>query len=434
MGELAGKVAFVTGGGSGVGEATSRAFAAAGAQVVVAAQHEANAKVVADSIGESGGEALAVGFDTSDEAQVAEAFEAAVRRFGGIDILHNNAAITSPAFLMRDGMIHELDVDLWDQTMAVNLRGYMLCTKYSLPHMLGRGGGVVINTASGAGMQAEVMRSSYGTSKAAVIGFTRNVATQYGKQGIRCVAVVPGLIMTPTVIANMPPPMIAMMKRHHLTPELPTPEDIANAVLFLASDRANFITGIAVPVDGGFSVHSPSYADELMFYAGASGATAAAVAETFRAALAARGRPLTADDAALLAGAVTDGVAWHGAPSGSAWGNDELVKRWSDISGQGDGKTQVEVVDVYADDKHVIGVLDVSAAGGRPHDPPGEPLPPRHAGQGDRGLVDAERRRDPRGAREWRAGARASQRGSVPCRRGSPCAQYLRRRRPRADR
>jgi ketosteroid isomerase-like protein len=155
-----------------------------------------------------------------------------------------------------------------------------------------------------------------------------------------------------------------MMQRHHLTPELPAPEDIANAVLFLASDRAKFITGIAVPVDGGFGIHSPSYADELAFYAAASGVTAAGVAETVGAALASRGGALTADDAALLGGAVTEGVVWHGAPGGSTWGYDELVKRWSDISRQGDGTTQVEVVDVYADDKHVIGVVEVSQAGG----------------------------------------------------------------------
>ncbi len=364
MAELEGKVAFVTGGGSGIGEATSRAFAAAGARVVVAAQHEANAKVVADSIKESGGEALPVGFDTSDEAQVTTAVDAAVRAFGGIDILHNNAAITSVAFMMRDGMIHELDVELWDQTMAVNLRGYMLCTKHCLPHMLARGGGVVVNTASGAGMQAEVVRSAYGTSKAAVIGFTRNVATQYGKQGIRCVAVVPGLIMTPTVAANMPPPMIAMMRRHHLTPEIPVPEDIANAVVFLASDRAAFITGVAVPVDGGFSVHSPSYADELAFYAAGSGAAAAAVADTFRAALAARTRPIGADETALLEGAVSDGVVWRGAPTGSTWGRDDLVTHWNELASHGQGTTQVAVADVYADDTHVVGVLEISAAGG----------------------------------------------------------------------
>src|SRR4051794_12387672 len=365
MSELEGKVAFVTGGGSGIGEATARAFAAAGASVVVAAQHEANAKLVTDSIAAGGGKALPVGFDTSVEAQVAEAVDAAVRAFGGIDILHNNAAITGVGFMMRDGMIHELDVELWDQTMAVNLRGYMLCTKHCLPHMLARGGGVVVNTASGAGLQAELVRSAYGTSKAAVIGFTRNVATQYGKQGIRCVAVVPGLVMTPTVAANMPPPMIAMMQRHHLTPGIPVPQDVADAVLFLASDRASFITGIAVPVDGGFGIHSPSYADELAFYAAGSGAAAAATVETFRGVLASRGRELGADDTALLGGAISDGVVWHGAPNGSTWGRDELLVRWNELGNHGRQDVSVKVVEVYADATHVIGVVEVSGPGGR---------------------------------------------------------------------
>ena len=131
-----------------------------------------------------------------------------VERFGGIDILHNNAAITSVDFMMRDGMIHELDVDLWDQTMAVNVRGYMLCAKHAIPLDARRGGGVIVNTSSGAGMQGEVVRAAYGTSKTAVIGFTRNVATQYGKMGIRCVCVVPGMTMTDTVAENVPPQLL----------------------------------------------------------------------------------------------------------------------------------------------------------------------------------------------------------------------------------
>jgi NAD(P)-dependent dehydrogenase (short-subunit alcohol dehydrogenase family) len=272
MAELDGKVALVTGAASGIGEATARAMASAGAKVVVAGLHEAGAKAVAASIAETGAEAVGVAFDTSVEAEVAAGVAAAMQAFGGIDILHNNAAITSVDFMMRDGMIHELDVDLWDQTMAVNVRGYMLCTKHVVPMMLARGGGVIINTASGAGLQAELVRSAYGTSKAAVIGFTRNVATQYGKMGIRCVAVVPGLTMTPTVAANVPQPMIDMMKRHSLLRELARPEDVANTIVFLASDGAAAITGVTIPIDAGFSVHSPSFADEAaMWGAGAGG-------------------------------------------------------------------------------------------------------------------------------------------------------------------
>jgi NAD(P)-dependent dehydrogenase (short-subunit alcohol dehydrogenase family) len=365
MGELDGKVAFVTGAASGIGEASARALAAAGARVVVAAQHEERAKVVADSIAETGAEATAVGFDTSDEAQVVAAVAAAQKAFGGIDILLNNAAITSVEFMMRDGMIHELDVGLWDRTMAVNVRGYMLCAKHVIPAMLERSGGVIVNTASGAGMQAEVTRSAYGTSKAAVIGFTRNVATQYGKLGIRCVAVVPGLIMTATVAANMPPPMIEMMRRHHLTPEIATPEDIANAVVFLASDRAAFITGAVIPVDGGFSIHSPSYADEMAMYAAASGADTAAMVEGFRSALEARGRAILEDaDTAAIQAVLADSAVWQGGRNGGAWGKDEIISGWNGKKGA------VEVVDVYADGTHVVGVLELSAPEGGEDRPP----------------------------------------------------------------
>jgi len=361
MGELDGKVAIVTGAASGIGEASARALAAAGAKVVVTALHEARAKVVADSIAETGAETLALGFDTSDEGQVAEAVEAVVQAFGGIDILHNNAAITSVEFMMRDGLIHELDVDLWDQTMAVNVRGYMLCTKHVVPEMLARGSGVIVNTSSGAGLQGEAVRSAYGTSKAAVIGFTRNVATQYGKLGIRCVAVVPGLTTTETVAANVPPPMLEMMRRHTLTPELARPEDVANAVVFLVSDRAAAITGVTIPVDGGFSVHGPSYADEAAMWAAASGAEAAATAEKFRRVLELRAHATAEDtDAALLADAVTADVTWHGTGSGK----DELADRWNALA-RSAGSPQVEVLDVYADATHVVGLLSVSSGGGQ---------------------------------------------------------------------
>ncbi len=366
VGEFAGKVAVVTGAASGIGEASARVLAAAGARVVVAAQHEERAKAVADSIAATGAEAFAVGFDTSSEAEVKAGIEAAVEAFGGIDILVNNAAITSVDFMLRDGMIHELDVELWDQTMAVNVRGYMLCVKHVVPSMLIRGGGVIVNMASGAGMQGELVRAAYGTSKAAVIGFTRNVATQYGKLGVRCVAVVPGLVMTPTVAANMPPAMIEMMRRHHLTPELPGPEDVANVIAFVASDRAAFITGVAVPVDGGFSVHGPSYADEVAMWAAGAGAESAARSERFERVLAARGRTTAdPDDATLFADLFADDVVWHGAAGESTTGRDGVVERWNALARQGLSAEMGDGDVVHADDTHVVGVLEVANGHGR---------------------------------------------------------------------
>ena len=365
MGDLSGKVAIVTGSASGIGEATVRALAAAGAKVVVTAQHEDRANAVAESIAATGAEAMGVGFDTSDEVQVKNGIEKVVARFGGIDILHNNAALTNPQVMMQDGMIHQLDTGLWDQTMAVNVRGYMLCTKHVLPHMLARGGGVVINTASGAGMQGEATRPAYGTSKAAIIGFTRSVATQYGKMGVRAVTIMPGLTMTSTVATNVPAPMLEMMKRHHLTTELPGPDAVANAVVFLASDKAAFITGAVIPVDGGFSVHGPSYADDMAMFAVFSGAQARATAETFRRALDARTRQSRADgDAEALGAALAVNAIWHGAAgqgAETAFGREEIQRRW----GAGPSGARVGEV-VYADGTHVVGVLEYPGNDGAP--------------------------------------------------------------------
>jgi NAD(P)-dependent dehydrogenase (short-subunit alcohol dehydrogenase family) len=265
MAELEGKAAIVTGAASGIGAASARAMAAAGATVAVADIDEAGASQVAESIRDSGGQAIAVAVDVADERQVEAMVECSVNSFGGLDILHNNAAITNADFLQRDQAIHELDTSVWDQSMTVNLRGCMLGVKYAVPHMLSCGG-VIINTTSGAGLLSEFRRAAYGTSKAAIVGFTRNVATQYGKQNIRCVAVSPGAVLTPAMEAYVPPEMIEMLKRHNLLPRLGRPEDIADAVVFLASDRASFITGVTLAVDGGITSHIGTYADEVMMH------------------------------------------------------------------------------------------------------------------------------------------------------------------------
>jgi NAD(P)-dependent dehydrogenase (short-subunit alcohol dehydrogenase family) len=267
---LAGRSALVTGGGSGIGAASARTLAREGAKVAVVDIVGESAEAVAASIREAGGSALAVQADVADEDQVRDMVAAAVKAHGGLGILHNNAALTSPEVNMADGFVADMSYDLWNDIMRTNLGGYFLGAKHAIPHMLAAGGGVIINTASGAGLQGELMRPGYGTSKAAIIGLTRNIAAQYGKQGIRCVTVAPGLILTPGLKANLPDEAQQMLLSHHLTPALGEPEDVAELVAFLASDAARVITGTTIPVDGGFGSHTASFADETRLMAGAA--------------------------------------------------------------------------------------------------------------------------------------------------------------------
>jgi NAD(P)-dependent dehydrogenase (short-subunit alcohol dehydrogenase family) len=262
-GLLDGRVAIVTGAASGIGRATAHALAAAGAAVVVADLAGDGAKRVADEVEAAGGRALAQPVDVADEASVVAMIEAALERFGRLDVLHNNAAATDPALLGGDLELTDMDVSVWDRTLEVNLRGPMLGCKHAIPHMLERGSGAIVNTSSAAGLAGDLVRAAYGASKAGLDSLTRYVATQYGKRGIRCNAIAPGVIETPALAANVPREQIDAYERSHLTPRLGRPEDIARAVVFLASDDAAFITGQVISVDGGLLAHHPSYSDFL---------------------------------------------------------------------------------------------------------------------------------------------------------------------------
>jgi NAD(P)-dependent dehydrogenase (short-subunit alcohol dehydrogenase family) len=263
MAELDGKVAIVTGSAQGIGEASVRALAAAGAKVVVADLNVEGAENVAESLVRAGSEAIAVAVDVSEEEDVTRLAATTIERYGGIDILHNNAALLSLEVILADGIVHEMDVALWDRVMAVNVRGYMLCAKHAIPSMLERGGGVIINSVAGREGQGLLNQSAYLTSKSALIGFTQTVATQYGKQGIRCLGVLPSVIRTPPLAELLPETAVQLLTEHHLLDRVGVPEDIANVVVFLASDRASFMTGSIIPVDGGFMAHTPPYADQL---------------------------------------------------------------------------------------------------------------------------------------------------------------------------
>lgn len=260
-GRLAGRVAIVTGAASGIGRATASALAREGAAVVVADLNADGAKRVAAEIEAAGGRAFGQATDVSSEPSVVAMVAAAVERFGGLDVLHNNAALVDPAVMGADGEVASLSLDTFERTLAVNLRGPLLGCKHAIPRMLERGGGVIVNTSSVAALAGDLVRTAYGISKAGLDALTRYVATQYGKRGIRCNSIAPGVIATPALAANVTPELIAVYERSHLTPRLGRPEDIAEVVVFLATDAAAFITGQVLSVDGGLLAHHPAVAE-----------------------------------------------------------------------------------------------------------------------------------------------------------------------------
>ena len=255
MGRVDGKVAIVTGGAGGIGEATARALAREGASVAVLDIDGEGAARVAETIGASGGAAIGVQADLSEENDVASAIKSVVANFGRLDVLHNNAALTESDFLSRDTRVTELSLDVWERTISVNLRSQMLTCKHSIPEMARNGGGSFINMSSGASLKGDRTRTAYGVSKAGVNTLTMYVAAGHGKQGVRVNTIVPGLILTDAVRAHLTEDMLEGLGRSTLTPYIGQPDDIANLVVFLASEESRYITGQMIIIDGGMSAH-----------------------------------------------------------------------------------------------------------------------------------------------------------------------------------
>jgi NAD(P)-dependent dehydrogenase (short-subunit alcohol dehydrogenase family) len=257
------KIAIVTGGGSGIGAATARLLAAEGAAVTVADIDEAAAGALVDEIRSAGGTARAQRADVADP-EAAEAMVAGtVAAFGGLDILHNNAAVIDLNRVDQD--LVTMDLATWDRVLAVNLTGPMLGCRFAIPALLERGGGSIVNTASAAAFYGSDSLAAYGVSKAGIVSLTRSVATAYGEQGIRCNAVAPGVVVAHEVQDALGGPMgdrLRGITTSHLVGRLGYPEEIAAAVAFLASDDAAFVTGEVLRVDGGFTAHSPTYATD----------------------------------------------------------------------------------------------------------------------------------------------------------------------------
>ena len=245
------KVTIVTGGGAGIGRGIAERFGQEGARVVIAEVDAAAGESAARSIREAGGEALFVRTDVSDEAQVQAMVHAALNQYARIDVLCNNAAI-----LMFEGEMpaHELSNEVWDRTMAVNLRGYWLCSKYAIPPMLQQGSGSIIHVASPTGMFGFTRLTAYSTSKGGVIGLMRAMAADYGPLHIRVNALVPGTIDTPMNAAGLADPA---MRAHYadIAPakRLGQPKDLAGMAVFLASEDSEYCVGGIFTVDGGLT-------------------------------------------------------------------------------------------------------------------------------------------------------------------------------------
>ncbi|MBB5405909.1 glucose 1-dehydrogenase [Paraburkholderia youngii] len=259
MRRLEGKVAVVTGAGAGIGKACAEAMAREGARVVVADIDAASAAACAAHICSHSGEALAVGTDIADEGDVAVLFETTARHFGGLDLLVNNASAMQ--LTPRDRAILDLDLTVWDQTLATNLRGTLLCCRRGIEYMLARGGGVIVNMSSCQGLSGDTAQTAYAASKAAMNMLSLSLATQYGHAAIRCNAVAPGLVMTERLAAKLDDAMQRHLMRHQLLPRVGCPNDVAALVVFLLSDDAAFITGQVICIDGGMLAHVPTYAD-----------------------------------------------------------------------------------------------------------------------------------------------------------------------------
>ncbi len=249
-GRLEGKVALITGGGSGQGRTAAMMFAQEGAKIALSDVQEEGGTQTQHMVTENGGEALFVPADVSSEGSAKNMVEAALQRYGRLDILYNNAGIVGKG---RDTDVANLDVDAWNQVIQVNLGGIFLSSKYAVPALVAAGGGSIINTASVAGMIGSPNSGhAYAASKGGVIALTRAMAVKYAPDKIRVNAICPGTIHTPMTDHLLEDQgRFQVIEAQHPLGYLGTPEDIVHLAIYLASDESSWVTGGIFPVDGG---------------------------------------------------------------------------------------------------------------------------------------------------------------------------------------
>jgi len=249
MGRLDGKVCVITGAGGGMGREAAIVFTAEGAKVCVA---DVDVAAAQETVGLCTGDAFAVAVDVADEGQVAAMMAVAAERFGGIDVLYNNAGISPD----DDASILDTTVEAWQRVQDVNTKGVFLCCKHGIPYLRKRGGGSVINVASFVAiLGAATSQISYTASKGAVLALSRELAVQFAREGIRVNALCPGPVETPLLLNIFGDNPAALERRriHWPTGRLGKPREIVNGALFLASDEASYVTGSTFLVDGGLT-------------------------------------------------------------------------------------------------------------------------------------------------------------------------------------
>ncbi|MBN9161037.1 MAG: short-chain dehydrogenase [Myxococcales bacterium 68-20] len=247
--DYSGKVALVTGGSSGIGLATARAFARAGASVAIAARGEEAGHSACAAIEAEGGRAIFVQADVRDEASVANAVGAVTKHFGRLDFAANSAGAGGDM-----APLEATNQEVWDSVMAINARGVWLAMRWEIPAMLASGGGAIVNMSSIYGVAGRAAHHAYVASKHAVLGMTRSVALEYASRGVRVNAICAGVTRTPAMAQAeaFAPEIVQQLVAQHPMARMATEDEIASAVLWLCSEGAGYVTGAPLSVDGGF--------------------------------------------------------------------------------------------------------------------------------------------------------------------------------------